>query len=339
MYDDQNYDALFNPQVDMGEENAGSKEDYQASADKGQNGVYQSIIRFIPWWQNPKNSIQEKWVSWLVDPVTQKGRFVDCPSSVGKPSPLSDMYWKLKKSESIQEQKKAEIFSRRHGFASLVQIIQDKNQPLLEGKIMVYRYGKKIWEKINAEKKPVSTIIEPHEPFDLLKGKIFQLVITKVSGFNNYDQSKFLEKVIPLCLRNEKTGKLEPININTDKAMVFNFLKENSPDLSKYGFKEWDQDTYDYVNHVITTVTGQAAAPGNFAKVNEATHQATPTGNAPKANVPQGPNKSGITSSNINIADLGAGTTQPGVMPSIELPELPDMGSSLGDLDDVLGNL
>jgi hypothetical protein len=335
----ENFDALFNVNVDMGEQNAGSKEDYQASADKGKNGVYQSIIKFIPWWQNPKNSIQEKWVSWLVDPVTQKGRFVDCPSSVGKPSLLSDMYWKLKKSESVNDQKKADVFSRRHGFASLIQIIKDEQQPELEGKILVYRYGKKIWEKINAEKKPL--LGDPTEPFDLLKGKAFHLVITKVSGFNNYDQSRFLDKIVPMVMK-DASGKLQMINASTDKAVVFNFLKENSPDLGKHGFKEWDQETYDYVNHVITAVTGQAAASNNFGKVNEATHNANPTGPASVnfQSAPQQPTKSGITSSNISLDDLNTGSIGAGIsMPSINLPDLPEAGNILGNLDDVLGTL
>jgi len=330
MSEQDNYDALFSPQVDMGEANKKSTEDYQVGADKGKGGIYQSIIKFVPWHQNPKNSIQEKWVSWLVDPVTQKGRFVDCPSSIGKQSLLQDMYWKLKKSESIQEQKKADIFSRRHNFAALIQVIKDENQPELEGKILAYRFGKKLWEKINSEMKPI--IGEPHNPFSLLDGKVFQLTITKVAGFNNYDQSKFVDKVIPLCMPAED-GKLTPINPQTDKATVFTFLKENSPDLAKYGFREWDTDTYDYVNGVITAVTGQAPAPVNMAAVSEATTGANPTPQSEA--VPA----AGITSEEISLGDLSTETTDSGAMPSIDLPDLPDVGGIAGNLDDVLSGL
>jgi len=329
MNEQDNYDELFSPQVDMGETTKGNTEDYQVGADKGKGGVYQSIIKFVPWHQNPKNSIQEKWVSWLVDPVTQKGRFVDCPSSIGKQSLLQDMYWKLKKSESIQEQKKADVFSRRHNFSALIQVIKDENQPDLEGKIMVYRFGKKLWEKINSEMKPI--LGDPHNPFDLLNGKAFHLVITKVQNFNNYDQSKFLDKVIPLCIPDEN-GKLQTIKPDTDKTLVFNFLKENSPDLTKYGFKEWDTDTYDYVNGVITAVTGFAPAPNNMASVNAAVQQSNPTQvSAPAETSP------GITSEDINIEDLNVGTSDG--MPSIDLPDLPEIGGIAGDLDDVLSTL
>jgi len=329
-----NFNELFSPKVDMGEQNKKNTEDYQVGADKGQGGVYQSVIRFIPWHKNPSQSILEKWVSWLVDPVTQKGRFVDCPSSVGKQSLLQDMYFRLKKSESVQEQKKADIFSRRHNFAALIQVIQDKQQSELEGKILVYRFGKKIWEKINAELKPV--IGEPHNPFDLLNGKLFTLIITKVSGYNNYDQAKFVDKIVPLCLIDAE-GKLQPITPNTDKKMVFEYLQSNSPELTKYGFREWDQDTYDYVNGVITAVTGQVVASNNMASVNATVQGSNPT---QEKTVPA-PTGSGITSSEISIEDLNTeNATSSAELPEIKLPDLPEVGAGgLGNLDDVLKNL
>lgn len=325
------YDSLFSPQLDMGGTSNSSTEEYQVGADKGKNGVYQSIIRFVPWHKNPNNSIIEKWVSWLVDPVTQKGRFVDCPSSIGKPSLLQDMYWKLKKSESVLEQKKADTFSRRHNFAALIQIIKDEQQPELEGKIMVYKFGKKIWEKINSELKPI--IGDPHNPFDLLKGKGFHLMITKVSGFNNYDQSKFLDKVIPFCMPNPKNNKLETINGETDKSIVYKYLVENSPDLTKFGFKEWDQETYDYVTGVITAITGQTPKQTTLSNVNSAITGSNPTG---KSNQKPG---NGITATEISIDEISAGDINISDMPSIDLPELGSAPGIGGDLDDILNTL
>jgi len=330
MSDQSNYDAFFTPDTEVKEQKSVQTDEYNPSAAKGKNDLYQSVIRFIPWWQNPKSgSIQEKWVSYLQDPVTNRGRYVDCPSSVGKPSPLQDIYWKLKKSESVQEQKLADTFSRRHSYASLVQIIRDENAPELEGKIMVWRYGVKIWEKINSELKPI--IGDKHDPFDIINGKVFALVITKQSGYNNYDQSKFLEKKIPLCLPGpEKDGKpsLEPINVSTDKAMVFNWVKENSPDLSKYSYREWDQEIFDYVNHVITAVTGQGSVSKKYDNV---VNRETPSANAP---VP------GVSSSSISVEniDLGTDVSETG---GLELPELdqfdlPEIGGIAGDLEDII---
>jgi hypothetical protein len=330
MSDQSNYDAFFTPDTEVKETKSVQTDEYNPSAAKGKNDIYQSVIRFIPWWQNPKSgSIQEKWVSYLQDPVTNRGRYVDCPSSVGKPSPLQDIYWKLKKSESVQEQKLADTFSRRHSYASLVQIIRDENSPELEGKIMVWRYGVKVWEKINSELKPI--IGDKHDPFSILDGKVFALVITKQSGYNNYDQSKFLEKKIPLCLPGpEKDGKpsLEPINANTDKAMVFNWVKENSPDLSKYSYREWDQEIFDYVNHVITAVTGQGSVSQKYDNV---VNREAPSANAPVA---------GISSTDISVEDLdlGAGLLGTGGLdlPELDTLDIPSIGGITGSLDDII---
>ena len=331
MSEQENFDALFNPSVEMGDSSKKTYDDYRVGAEQGKGGTYQSIIRLIPWHKNPKNSIQEKWASWLVDPISNKGRYVDCPSSIGQPSILQDMYWKLKKSESIQEQKKADIFSRRHNFSALIQIIKDENQPELEGKIMVYRFGKKIWEKINAEMKPI--IGDPHNPFDILNGKAFALVITKVSGYNNYDQSKFVDKVIPLCMINAEE-KMVPITGDTDKGVVFKYLQEKSPDLEKYGFKAWDTDTTDYVNGVITAVTGVAPASTN-ASVQSKVASSNPTSAAPDTNMGV---DSGITSTNISLDDL-SGSLPDVDLPNIDLPDVPATGGISGDLDDVLSGL
>lgn len=314
----ENYDALFNPNVETKEQTSRNADEYSASADKGQGGVYKAIIRFIPWWQDPKHgSIQEKWVCWLEDPISQKGKAIDCPSSIGKSSILQDMYWKLKKSDNIAMQKKADIFSRRHTFASLIQIIKDQQQPELEGKILVWRYGVKVWEKINAELKPL--IGEKHDPFDIINGKMFALVITKVSGFNNYDQSKFLSEKVPLCIPDDN-GKLTPIKPTSNKQEVFNWVKTNSPDLTKYSFKEWDKETEEYVNHIIKSVTGQSNVSQNYASIK---------------NKDSKPSGSGITSTELNLDDLSTD------LPDLDIPDIsnPSENGISGNLDDLLKSL
>ena len=331
MSDQENYNAFFSPDVEVNEAPTTQTNEYSPSAAKGKNNLYQSIIRFIPWWENPKHgSIQEKWVSYLIDPVTNRGRYVDCPSSVGKPSPLQDIFWKLRKSESVQEQKLSETFSRRHSYSSLIQVIRDENNPELEGRILVWRYGVKIWEKINAELKPV--IGEKHDPFDILQGKAFALVIAKVSGYNNYDQSKFVDKKIPLCLPGKDAQDkptLVPITETADKQEVFNWVKENSPDLGIYAYREWDQDTFDYVNHVINAVTGQGT---NTQKYDNVVNREAPAVSTPDP----------ITSTDITVETLDLGGGSPVIedplagLPNLDL-DLPNVGGIEGDLSSIIG--
>jgi len=334
MANDYNMNDLFHPNVDMGATSSSKNaNEYSPSADKGQNGVYKSIIRFVSWWQDPHHSYVDKWACWLVDPLTERGKSVDCPSSVGKPSILQDMFFKLRKSESIQEQKKSEIFSRKHVYAAIIQVIKDDQNKDLEGKLLVWKFGKKVFEKYEAEKKPL--IGDPGEPFDLLDGKAFALVITKVAGYNNYDQSKFLDKKVPLLLPFTKDGKvafgkdstLRPITEKTPSEMVFNFLKENSPDLNEYKYKDWDQDTHDYVNQVILAVTGQ----------NTSSAYADARNNSGKASSPK---NEAITTSELTVDDLDtSGSNSLGSISDLDLPDVPENMGIAGNLDDALDGL
>jgi hypothetical protein len=329
MSNNYDLDALFHPNVEIGDQTPKNTVEYSPVADKGKNGVYQSVIRFIAWWEDPQHSISEKWVCWLVDPLTNRGRYVDCPSSVGKPSPLQDMFFKLRKSESVQEQKKAEIFSRRHSFSAIIQVIKDDQNKELVGKLLVWKFGKKIFEKIEAEKKPI--IGEPHEPFDLLDGKAFSVVVTKVAGFNNYDQSKFLDTKIPLFILDDN-GKFMKINAKTPRETVFNYLKENSPDLSKYAFKDWDQETHDYVNQIITSVTGESVS-STYATVR----------NAPqKPATSESSKNKGITSTDLSLEDLNINSSDLDSLPDLNLPDIEtkgNLGGLDGDLDEALNSI
>lgn len=248
----ENLNDLFNLSADdlVVKTESRTTEIYKPTADKGKEGVYSSVVKFIPWHENPKKSIMKKWTCWLVDPLTDKGRYVDCPSSVGQKSSLQDMYWKLKKSDSVAEQKLSQNFSRRQSMAALVQIVKDDNNPDMVGKIMVWPFGVKIYNKIQDIMQP--EFGTPHIPFDLFDGRAFHIKIKKVAGFNNYDDCKFLDNAAPVMIEGNPMTK-SPENMEK----IVGYLKDGSPDLKKYDFQEWDEDTVSYVNNVIqNTVPG-----------------------------------------------------------------------------------
>lgn len=221
---------------------------YSPQADNGREGVYKAIIRFLPWHKAPSASKIRKYYVWVDDPI--EGAFsVDCPSTVGKKSILKDMYWKLKNSQSASDQAMAEKFSRAENFYSLVQIVKDPNQPELEGKIMVWKFGKKINEKIEAQLKPAYGT--PCNPYDLFDGKLFALHITKKQKWNNYDLCEFVGDRIPLTL----PGASGPIQKSQeDMNRVLTWLKEGSPDLSVYEYKEWTDEVQAKVLKAINNI-------------------------------------------------------------------------------------
>lgn len=347
-----NLDELFSPTLKIEEKENKRNGEYIVSADKGKSGVYQSIIRFIPWWKDPGNSVKNKFTCWLVDPLTNKGRYVDDPSSINEPSILNETYWKLKNSDSAALVQQAERFSRKLTYAALIQVIKDDNQPDLNGKILVWRFGKKVWDKINAERNP--PIGDPKNPFDLINGRYFALKITKVSGFNNYDNSQFVDFKTPGLQMFDDNGTVEIVTATSDRNKVLEYLKANSPDLNEYGFKPWTKDVADYVNHVVSLVLNQASVPGLMANVvNGAPHTIATTTTATTVNtnsVQQINPNAGLTMSE-SLDDLNAATNAQLSNLNIDDLNLGDIGqvnkvedntpssSPMGNLDDIFNQI
>lgn len=268
--EDVNFEELFNftPEDFVQQERQRNSELYSPTPEKGKEGSYKSVIRFLPWWGGKEYNYISKWVVWVKDPVTGAARYVDCPSSIGEKSILASTYYTLVKSESIADQKLArEFLSRKKTFYSLVQIIKDDNDPDLVGKIMVFKYGVKIFNKIMAEVNP--EIGKPHIPFDLYTGKPLFLVVNKVGGYNNYDNSKFLDEPMPLKINGKP---IEKSNEGLKKAYMY--LKENSPNLLKYTYKPWDEDTENFINSVLQNLFPDGRIIGNILnKSNNSTNK------------------------------------------------------------------
>jgi hypothetical protein len=217
---------------------------YKPTPESGRNGTYASIVRFIPFWKDTHNPIIKKWTIFLEDPVSGKKRTVDCPSSVGEKSVLRDLFFKYWNSNSVREKELANKFKRKQTCYSLVYIVKDENNPDLEGKIMVFKFGQKILEKIINEMSP--KIGKERKPFDPFNGRPFSIIVSKKGGYTNYDESYFLDEPWPLKINGEHIDRE-----STDPNDILNWLKETSPDLSKYEYKKWDDQMAEFVNEAI----------------------------------------------------------------------------------------
>lgn len=80
---------------------------------------------------------------------------------------------------------------RRLGFFSNIYVVKDSANPAAEGKIFKYRYGKKIYDKLNVAMNPTFEDDVPMNPFDLWEGANFRLKVRKADGYPNYDLSEF----------------------------------------------------------------------------------------------------------------------------------------------------
>jgi hypothetical protein len=247
--------------------NSSKNELYRPKADEGKDGTYKALIRFVPNPENPRKSLIQKYVHWLVNP-SGEGKLVDSPSSIGEKCPIADVFWKLRKSENAVDRKASEKLKRRQQYYALIKIIKDPQNPDLDGTYKVFKFGYKIKEKIDAELKP--DFGEPTQVFDLFEGKNFELVITRQGEYNNYDKSKFSASQSAIDLDGQ------PAERNKETMDKIKKDLESAPSLSTYDYQAWDEETRAFVNDVLRMYLN----PGE--SVSEVTNPAPKSSQQPK---------------------------------------------------------
>lgn len=217
---------------------------YKPYPESGKDGVYKSLIRFLPNVAEPSKSKIHKYYVYLTDPASGDSFSVDCPSTVGKKSILKDIFWKLKNSHSAADQELAKSFSRKEDYYSLVQIVQDKNNPELEGKIMIFKFGKKLNDMLEAQLKPEYG--EPCNPFDLFSGKLFSVHSRKVGEWNNYDLCSFVGDKCAIEIDGKRMEKTPG-----DMKTITDYLEGGPKNLTSFDYKDWDDALTERVMGVI----------------------------------------------------------------------------------------
>lgn len=198
---------------------------YQVSAAKGKDKVYESTVRFLPNIFNPAKSRIKKWSVWLTNADTEEKKSVDVPDG---PCLLQDAFFAHFNSESAKDKEMAKKFQRRENFYTLVYIVNDVNQPHLNGKIKVWKFGPQVAEILDNAAKDAD---EPINYLDIFKGNTFKITCVEKSGYNNYTQSKFLSRVDPLMVNGKEIN-----NNKKDLEALATWLRENSTDLSQYEY-------------------------------------------------------------------------------------------------------
>ena len=194
------------------------------------------------------------------------------------------MFFKCRNTNNaqIQEFGKAHL-STKQQYAALVQIIQDENHPELVGKIKVLRFGKKVWDKLHNEEHP--TMGQGYNPFHPIYGRYFHIKCVSQSGFNNFDQSSFIDN------RNAQgismtgfyyedpayPGQMVPVTENSNQQAVADWLAANSPDLSKYDYQPWTAEQQTFVNEVLAIIGNYLQGGGNLQTNLQTIHTPTPS--------------------------------------------------------------
>lgn len=166
--------------------------------DKAGNGF--SIVRLLP----APGDEQSPWAMYYDHDFKgpSGARYYEkCLSSIGQKDPVLDLnskLWEMSKDDKSATRMQARAQSRKQRYVSNVYVIEDRVTPENNGKVFLFRYGKKIFEKIqSAMAGDEAAEIDKMNPFDLWSGANFNIRIKTVSDFRNFDDSLFL-KVKPL---------------------------------------------------------------------------------------------------------------------------------------------
>jgi len=167
----------------------GQQEDrfWKPTVDKAGNGY--AVIRFLPAAEGDELPWVQTWNHGFQGPG---GWYIEeSLTTIGKKDPLSEynsMLWNTgieANKDQVRKQK------RRLNYISNIQVINDSSNPDNNGKVFLYKFGKRIWDKINDLMNPQFEDEQPINPFDFWEGANFKLKIRKVEGYRNYDKSEF----------------------------------------------------------------------------------------------------------------------------------------------------
>ena len=164
---------------------------WKPEVDKAGNGY--AVIRFLPAPDGEDLPWAQVWSHAFQGPG---GWYIENSlTTLGKKDPVSDLNRELWNAgaEGSPQRDQARKQKRKLNYYSNIYVVKDSANPSNEGRVFLYRYGKKIFDKIMESMQPAFEDETPVNPFDFWKGADFKLKITRVAGFWNYDKSEFAE--------------------------------------------------------------------------------------------------------------------------------------------------
>jgi len=189
---------------------SGSKEDtrfWQPQVDKAGNGM--AVIRFLP---TPAADGDDSlpWVRVFSHGFQGPGGwFIDnCLTTLNEKCPVCEHNNTLWNSGIDANKDIARKQKRKLSYVANILVVSDPSNPENEGQVKLYKFGKKIFDKITEAMNPEFADEEAVNPFDMWEGANFKLKIRNVEGYRNYDKSEFSPKSALLDGDDEKLEEL-----------------------------------------------------------------------------------------------------------------------------------
>ena len=210
--------------VSGGETKGADDRFWTPTVDKAGNGY--AVIRFLPAPANEDVPFVRMFDHGFQGPG---GWYIEYSlTTLGKQDPVSEYNSKLWNSGIEANKEIARKQKRRLHFISNIYVVSDPGNPDNEGKVFLYKYGKKIFDKLNDAMNPQYPDDEAVNPFDFWAGANFKLKIRNVEGYRNYDKSEF-DKPEPLL---DDDSELEVIWKKQHSLQAF---------LDPSNFKDYDE--------------------------------------------------------------------------------------------------
>ena len=163
---------------------------WNPTVDKSGNGF--AIIRWLPtllseedlgyWIKYWDHGFQGPSGEWYIEKSL---------TSIGQTDPVYELNGRLYNSGIEANKELARKQKRRLHYIGNILVVQDKAKPECEGKVYLFQYGKKLWEKLFQAMEPEFEDETPINPFDYYSGANFKIKIRTVDGYRSYDKSEF----------------------------------------------------------------------------------------------------------------------------------------------------
>ena len=161
---------------------------WKPTRDKAGNGF--AVIRFLPAPNGEEMPFVRIWDHGFQGP-TGLWYIENSLTTIGQDDPVSEFNSKLWNSGVESDKEQARKQKRRLKYYSNIYVVKDSANPENEGKVFLYAFGKKIFDKLNDLMNPTFEDEDPVNPFDLWEGANFRLKIRQFEGYPNYDKSEF----------------------------------------------------------------------------------------------------------------------------------------------------
>jgi len=161
---------------------------WKPTVDKAGNGY--AVLRFLPATEGAELPWVRYWDHGFKGP-TGLWYIENSLTSIGQPDPVGELNSRLWNSGIDADKEKARTQKRRLHYVVNTLVVEDPSAPHNEGKVFLYKFGKKIFDKIMDVMQPAFQDESPVNPFDFWEGADFKLKIRNVEGYRNYDKSEF----------------------------------------------------------------------------------------------------------------------------------------------------